>query len=113
MVSALAVVLADGVEGDRRGRTGRPSSSYRNCSDPEAGVPLTFTGRIEAEDEVVLAFRISGRLLENNGKIQNSGAGRWGLLADFRQAIRTRLRQAQAGLAAAQGQDSTPARVTL
>jgi membrane fusion protein, multidrug efflux system len=32
----------------------------------EAGVPVTLTGRIEAEDEVALAFRISGRLLEND-----------------------------------------------
>src|SRR5262249_14957154 len=27
----------------------------------EAGTPITLTGRIEAEDEVALAFRISGR----------------------------------------------------
>ena len=30
-----------------------------------AGTPVTLTGRIEAEDEVALAFRISGRVLEN------------------------------------------------
>src|SRR5215468_10120315 len=35
----------------------------------EAGVPVTLTGRIEAEDEVALAFRISGRLLENDRKL--------------------------------------------
>ena len=35
----------------------------------EAGVPITLTGRIEAEDEVALAFRISGRVLENNRKL--------------------------------------------
>ncbi len=35
----------------------------------KAGTPLTFTGRIEAEDEVSLSFRIGGRLLENNGKL--------------------------------------------
>ena len=34
----------------------------------EAGEPVTLIGRIEAEDEVSLAFRISGRLIENNGK---------------------------------------------
>ena len=32
----------------------------------EAGTPIVMTGRIEAKDEVNLAFRISGRLLENN-----------------------------------------------
>ena len=31
----------------------------------EAGVPITLTGRIEAEDEVAIALRISGRVLEN------------------------------------------------
>lgn len=35
----------------------------------EAGSTVTLTGRIEAEDEVPLAFRISGRLLENNSKL--------------------------------------------
>src|SRR5262245_45168574 len=32
----------------------------------EAGAPIVLSGRIEAEDEVTLAFRISGRLLENS-----------------------------------------------
>jgi RND family efflux transporter MFP subunit len=31
----------------------------------EGGAPISLTGRIEAEDQVNLAFRISGRLLEN------------------------------------------------
>src|SRR5262245_44904253 len=35
----------------------------------EAGQPITLTGRIEAEDEVALAFRISGRVLENDRKL--------------------------------------------
>src|SRR5499426_4440041 len=35
----------------------------------EAGVPVTLTGRIEAEDEVALAFRISGRLIENDRRL--------------------------------------------
>jgi RND family efflux transporter MFP subunit len=35
----------------------------------DASESLTLTGRIEAEDEVPLAFRISGRVLENNGKL--------------------------------------------
>ncbi|MFN4143760.1 efflux RND transporter periplasmic adaptor subunit [Aestuariivirga sp.] len=35
----------------------------------QAAEVLTLTGRIEAEDEVPLAFRISGRVLENNGKL--------------------------------------------
>lgn len=36
----------------------------------EAGVPVTLTGRIEAEDEVPLAFRIAGRIIESDGKLE-------------------------------------------
>ncbi len=35
----------------------------------EAGEPVSLTGRIEAEDEVALAFRISGRLAENSATL--------------------------------------------
>jgi RND family efflux transporter MFP subunit len=35
----------------------------------EAGVPITLTGRIEAEDEVSLAFRIAGRIRESDLKV--------------------------------------------
>jgi membrane fusion protein, multidrug efflux system len=35
----------------------------------EAGVPITLTCRIEAEDEVALSFRIAGRILENELKV--------------------------------------------
>ena len=34
-------------------------------------MPLSFTGRVEAEDEVAPAFRISGWLLESNGKLRD------------------------------------------
>ncbi|HUN97989.1 MAG TPA: efflux RND transporter periplasmic adaptor subunit [Bradyrhizobium sp.] len=70
----------------------------------EASMPQTFTGRIEAEDEVALAFRISGRLAANDTKIGDRvEAGQ--LLAKLEsQNELNALRQAQAGLAAAQGQ---------
>jgi RND family efflux transporter MFP subunit len=70
----------------------------------ESGVPLTFTGRIEAEDEVVLAFRISGRLLANNGKLGDRVQAGQVLATLESQNESNALRQAQAGLAAAQGQ---------
>lgn len=35
----------------------------------DGGAPVVLTGRIEAEDEVALAFRISGRVIENNMKL--------------------------------------------
>jgi membrane fusion protein, multidrug efflux system len=70
----------------------------------ESGVPLTFTGRIEAEDEVVLAFRISGRLLKSNGKLGDRVEAGQVLATLESQNELNALRQAQAGLAAAQGQ---------
>jgi RND family efflux transporter MFP subunit len=70
----------------------------------QSGEPHTFTGRIEAEDEVSVAFRISGRLLENNGKLGDQvQAGQIMARLEPQNELNT-LRQAQAGLAAAQGQ---------
>lgn len=70
----------------------------------EAGQALTFTGRIEAEDEVNVAFRISGRLLENNGKLGDRVQAGQVMARLEPQNELNALRQAQAGLAAAQGQ---------
>src|SRR5215475_10062886 len=70
----------------------------------KAGTPLTFTGRIEAEDEVSLSFRIGGRLLESNGKLGDR-VERGQVVARLEsQNEMNGLRQAQAALAAAQGQ---------
>lgn len=66
--------------------------------------PLTFSGRIEAEDEVNAAFRISGRLLINDTKIGDRvKAGQVLARLESQNELNT-LRQAQAALAAAQGQ---------
>ena len=68
----------------------------------DVGMPVTLTGRIEAEDEVELGFRISGRLLENNGKLGDRvETGQ--LVARLEpQNEMNQLRSAQANLAAAQ-----------
>lgn len=67
-------------------------------------MPVTLTGRIEAEDEVALAFRISGRLIENNMRLGDRvEAGQ--VIARLEPQNETNaLRAAQASLAAAQGQ---------
>ncbi|OKO73266.1 RND transporter [Bradyrhizobium sp. NAS80.1] len=70
----------------------------------ETSTPLTFTGRIEAEDEVSVAFRISGRLLENDTKIGDRVKAGQALARLEPQNEMNALRQAQAALAAAQGQ---------
>src|SRR5262245_50598956 len=70
----------------------------------EAGTPITLTGRIEAEDEVALAFRISGRLLESDLKVGDRlQPGQPVARLESQNELNT-LRAAQANLAAAQGQ---------
>lgn len=66
--------------------------------------PITFTGRIEADDEVSLAFRISGRILESDVNLGDwVKAGQ--LIARLEpQNELNALRAAQANLAAARGQ---------
>jgi membrane fusion protein, multidrug efflux system len=70
----------------------------------EAGTPLTFTGRIEAEDEVSLSFRIAGRLIENNAKLGDRIQAGQVVARLEPQNEMNGLRQAQAALTAAQGQ---------
>ena len=67
-------------------------------------MPITLTGRIEAEDEVALAFRISGRLLENGGKLGDRVQPGQVVARLESQNELNALRTAQANLAAAQGQ---------
>jgi RND family efflux transporter MFP subunit len=69
-----------------------------------AGEPITLTGRIEAEDEVSLAFRISGRLLENHGRLGDRVETGQVIARLESQNELNNLRTAQANLAAAQGQ---------
>jgi RND family efflux transporter MFP subunit len=69
----------------------------------EAGVPVTLTGRVEAEDEVTLAFRIAGRVLENTGKLGDKVEPGQVVARLESQNELNGLRTAQASLAAAQG----------
>jgi RND family efflux transporter MFP subunit len=63
-----------------------------------------LTGRIAAEDEVALGFRISGRLIENDLKLGNRvQAGQVVARLESQNELNA-LRTAQASLAAAQGQ---------
>ena len=70
----------------------------------EAGMPITLTGRIEAEDEVAFSFRISGRLLQSDLKIGDRlQPGQLVARLESQNELNA-LRSAQANLAAAQGQ---------
>lgn len=68
------------------------------------GTPILLTGRIEAEDEVTLGFRIAGRLLENNNRLGDRVQAGQVVARLEPQNEMNALRQAQAALAAAQGQ---------
>jgi multidrug efflux pump subunit AcrA (membrane-fusion protein) len=77
--------------------------SNSNGRQQEEGLPVTLTGRIEAEDEVALAFRISGRLLKNDGKLGHRVQAGQVVAVPKSQIERNSLRAAHAALAAAQG----------
>lgn len=70
----------------------------------QAGVPVTLTGRIAAEDEVSLAFRIPGRMIKMDVKVGDRvSAGQ--VIAQLDPVNeQNALRAAQANLTAAQGQ---------
>jgi RND family efflux transporter MFP subunit len=70
----------------------------------QAGTPITMTGRIEADDEVTLAFRISGRIIESDVKLGDQMKPGQLVARLESQNERNALRSAQANLAAAQGQ---------
>jgi RND family efflux transporter MFP subunit len=68
------------------------------------GTPVILTGRIEAEDEVSLGFRIAGRLLDSGLKLgERVEAGQVVARLESQNELNA-LRAAQANLAAAQGQ---------
>ena len=70
----------------------------------QAGVTITLTGRIEAQDEVTLSFRIAGRIIESDLKLGDRVEPGQVLARLESQNERNALRTAQANLAAAQGQ---------
>lgn len=70
----------------------------------QAGTPVTLTGRIEADDEVTLAFRISGRIIESDVKLGDQVKPGQLVARLESQNEQNALRSAQANLAAAQGQ---------
>jgi RND family efflux transporter MFP subunit len=103
-VVALALSLAACQrEAETTAPTARPVRTT-TVEKREAGQPLTFTGRIAAEDEVNLAFRISGRVVENSAKLGDRVQSGQSIARLEPQNELNALRQAQAGLAAAQGQ---------
>lgn len=68
----------------------------------EAGVPVVFTGRIEAQDQAALGFRISGRLIERPVNVGDRVTAGQVIGRLEPQNEQNALRSAQANLVAAQ-----------
>jgi RND family efflux transporter MFP subunit len=104
MVAASALILAAcGRETETKESPPRPVRTT-TIEKRESLVPLTFTGRVEAEDEVSVAFRIAGRLIASDTKVgQRVEAGQLLARLESQNELST-LRQAKAALSAAQGQ---------
>src|SRR5215469_2482524 len=72
--ACVAFVLAAGLAGCREEQAADAAPQIRpvrtaTIEKREGAGALTFSGRIEAEDEVTLAFRISGRIIELDAKV--------------------------------------------
>jgi RND family efflux transporter MFP subunit len=103
MVGAAALLAACAPEVEAVAPEARPVRTVtveRSRSD----VTKTLTGRIEAQDEVALGFRIAGRISQNDLKLGDRVAPGQVLARLESQNEMNALRTAQANLAAAQGQ---------
>jgi membrane fusion protein, multidrug efflux system len=103
MVALAPMLLACGQQPDTAPAEARPVRTV-TIEKRQAGTPITLVGRVEAEDEVAIAFRISGRLLENNPKLGDRVTpGQMVARLESQNELNT-LRTAKAALTAAQGQ---------
>lgn len=99
LVTAFSLMLA-GCGRETETKDASPPRIVRTATVEKRKVttPLTFSGRVEAEDEVNVAFRISGRLLSNDTKIGDRvKAGQVLARLESQNELST-LRQAQASL---------------
>ncbi len=103
LLAAALILAACGKEEQANAPAPRPVRIV-TVEKSEAGTPISLTGRVEAEDEVNLAFRISGRLLENDVRQGDQlKAGQIVARLESQNELNT-LRSAQAGVAAAEAQ---------
>jgi len=102
-VSLLVALAACSQQAETSAPEARPVRTV-TVQKREAGVPVTLTGRIEAEDEVSRAFRISGRILESDLKVGDRVEADQLIARLESQNERNALRAANANLAAAQAQ---------
>jgi RND family efflux transporter MFP subunit len=97
------VIAGCGQESETAAHHARPVRTV-TIEKRTAGIPVTLTGRIEAEDEVNLAFRISGRVIRSDLNVGDRLEAGQPVAQLESQNERNALRAAQANLAAAEGQ---------
>lgn len=102
-LAAPALLAACGSEPEVVAADPRPVRTI-TVEKREAGTPVTLTGRIEAEDEASLGFRIAGRMLESNVSLGDRVVPGQSLARLESQNEMNALRAAQAALASAQAQ---------
>jgi RND family efflux transporter MFP subunit len=103
LLPALTLMVACGEEPEERPAEVRPVRTVTVEKRP-AGVPVVLTGRIEAEDEARLAFRLSGRMIARDVNVGDRvEAGQLIARLDS-QDQQNALQAAEANLMAAQGQ---------
>src|SRR5262245_16446198 len=104
LASGAALLLgACQPETDSAARQPRPVRSV-TVEPRQADTQVVLTGRIEAEDEVALGFRIAGRVLQNDLKPGDQIKPGQVVARLESQNERNALRSAEANLAAARGQ---------
>lgn len=104
LLTALAALLA-ACEPDSQAAAPQPRPVRTvTVTKSEAGQPVTLTGRIEAEDEVTLGFRVPGRVLENTVRVGDRLTAGQRIARLEPQNETNALRTAQANLVAAQAQ---------
>ena len=103
MFVALVVLSGCSQEAETAAPQPRPVRTV-TVEQRATGATVTLTGRIEAEDEVALAFRISGRMLENDRKLGDRIEAGQVVARLEAQNERNALRAAQANLVASQSQ---------
>jgi RND family efflux transporter MFP subunit len=103
LLAVVASLAACGPEPEDAAPEIRPVRTVTVAKQP-AGVPVVLTGRIEAEDEAALAFRISGRMIERLVNLGDRVRPDQVVARLEPQNEMNALRAAEANLAAAEGQ---------
>ena len=103
LLPALTLLVACGEEPEERPAEIRPGRTVTVEKRP-AGVPVVLTGRIAAEDEARLAFRLSGRMIERDVNVGDRVEAGQLIGRLDPQDQRNALQAAEANLTAAQGQ---------